>query len=223
MIRAILIAAGEGTRWGNYTGQPKHLANFNGERLIDRTCRQLRERGIIDVFVVANTGDYANENSTLFIPTLHPEYGDADKFLSSTELWDPQCRTIIFYGDVFFTDKALKKILEAERKDWTMFCRFGPSKVTGTPWGECFAISMLPEHHQEALTALEELAAWGIPGRRVGGWEWLKRMNGVPYNQLHLHKRHGRSVEIDDFTDDIDFPDDYDRLIDRLTKKKWRP
>ena len=36
-----ILANGEGKRWGNYKGVPKHLIEIDGETLIDRTVRLL--------------------------------------------------------------------------------------------------------------------------------------------------------------------------------------
>ena len=43
---AILLCGGEATRWNNYLNSPKHLINIEGERLLDRTTRLIKEAGI---------------------------------------------------------------------------------------------------------------------------------------------------------------------------------
>lgn len=216
MIRTIIIAAGEGTRWGNYTGVPKHQAVLNGERIIDRSCR-LISKYTDDITVVANEDSYTNKYSKLYKPDLNQCFGEVDKFLSSRCLWSEDSRTIIFYGDVYFTEKAIEKIILNKKDDWTMFCRYGPSKTTGTEWGECFAVSFYPQHIKEAdekLNYIRSINIW-----RRGGWEWLRAMNGA---DLLLDRHMNRSVVIDDWTDDIDFPEDYDRMVKRMQECKDR-
>ena len=39
-MKILILADGEGKRWGNYKGVPKHLLEIDGERLIDRMIRQ---------------------------------------------------------------------------------------------------------------------------------------------------------------------------------------
>ena len=42
----IVMADGEGKRWGNYKGVPKHLIEINGETLLGRTTRLLKEHNV---------------------------------------------------------------------------------------------------------------------------------------------------------------------------------
>jgi len=41
---AVVMAAGEGTRWDNHLGTPKHLVSVEGEVLLKRTVQQLTDR-----------------------------------------------------------------------------------------------------------------------------------------------------------------------------------
>lgn len=47
-MKYIIMADGEGKRWGNYKGVPKHLITVEGETILERTIRLLRGRGIAD-------------------------------------------------------------------------------------------------------------------------------------------------------------------------------
>jgi hypothetical protein len=216
---AIIIAAGDATRWGNHLNVPKHLVKVDGEPILNRTIRLLNERGVTQVYVVGPDDDrYRIDGSELYIPKKNKHNLDADKFLNSEPLWNTDGRTIVCYGDVFFTDEAMDTIVFSEIKDWTLFCRFDKSTYTGTPWGECFAQSFYPEHikqHKDALLHIAELRRHKKI-LRCGGWEHYRVMCGVEDSKLNKHFRHGNAVNIDDWTDDFDFPDDYNRFI-----KKW--
>lgn len=221
---AIIICAGEATRWSGYLGVPKHFAPLGGEPILYRTVRLIREH-IPDakIHVVARDGDdrYRVPGTTLYVPKLDWEHNrDADKFLSSQDLWSRQHRTIVFYGDVYFTDAAMKAISAHQVREWTLFARFGPSHLTGTRWGECFAQSFWPEHLDRHLAALERIARLSRQGvlHRCGGWESYRAILGTPDREMHLHRRGGHFYEIDDMTDDLDFPEDYDRLAAALEK-----
>jgi choline kinase len=88
-MRAIIIAAGEATRWGNYLGVPKHLIPIDGEPIAKRTIRLLKDRGVSDIFLVGLDSDlYRLTGSKFYLAKKNPEYAGADKFLSSKELWD---------------------------------------------------------------------------------------------------------------------------------------
>lgn len=42
-MRYIIMADGEGSRWNNFNDIPKHLVNINGETLLQRTVRLIKE------------------------------------------------------------------------------------------------------------------------------------------------------------------------------------
>lgn len=110
--RIIIIAAGDATRWGNYMGVPKHYAVINGEAVIERIVRLLKKRGQNDIWVVSKHYEIAGVHN--YRAKLNPRNHDADKFLSSSDLWHPAKRTIVVYGDVYFTESAIDTILANE-------------------------------------------------------------------------------------------------------------
>ena len=54
-MRFLIACSGKGTRWKNYLGVPKHLIKIDGERLLDRTIRLIKERvhAKHDIWVIA--------------------------------------------------------------------------------------------------------------------------------------------------------------------------
>lgn len=217
-MRALIIAAGEATRWNGYLGTRKHFIRIDDEPIIERTGRLLRENGI-GALAVVKPEDYNKfQGFKSFAPvvaSLDPTNGDADKFLSSRELWSEDERTVIFYGDVFFTEEAIKKIVEYKGKEWTLFGRAGGSTITGSIYGECFAISFYPKDRKKSLKALESIANDWRTGRlkRCGGWEFYRKIVGIPITESHRITTN--FVEINDFTEDFDYPEDYDEFIKR--------
>lgn len=218
-MRIIVIAAGEGTRWGNHTGVPKHLAVLDGERLIDRIARLFSPHG--EVIVVGPDDRYHAPGAGLWRPTITPSNGDADKFLSSRELWSRTTRTVIVYGDCFYSGQAAKTIATDRSREWRMFGRVGPSSITNKPWGEPFAWAFDPgDHagHDAALRAIVNLRRAGKI-KRNGGWEWYRQLEGLPL-KLRPNRVGPHFVEIDDLTDDLDFPIDFERQVAALERAK---
>jgi Predicted sugar nucleotidyltransferases len=219
-VRAIILCAGEATRWDNYMNTPKHLIEIEGEKILDRTVRLLRSNGVDDIYVVARDGDdrYRVSGSKLYVPALnYEENADADKFLSSKSLWNTCGRTIVIYGDCYFTEAAVATIVAESREEWLLFCRPTPSVITGTPWGECFAQSFYPQHlslHEEALHRIARLYKSGVI-KRCGGWEHYNAIVGRGDDELEQcdaqgsYEMRGNFVEINDWTEDFDFPEDY--------------
>lgn len=219
-----MLCAGEASRWNNYLGVKKHLIEIEGERLLDRTIRLLKERGITEIYTVVKdiSMSYYNAGAEQWVAKLNYEdNADADKFLSSRELWNTQGRTLILYGDVYFTEEAMDTITTFAAKEWTLFAREGASTITGTPWGECFAISVYPKDHERMENRLHYIATLWKEGtiKRCGGWELYRAMTGREgKNVRHPHTITTNFVEINDFTDDFDFGSDLDTWLKNRAK-----
>src|SRR4051812_48484191 len=111
MKQAILMCAGAGKRWNNHLGIRKHLIQIGNERLIDRTVRLIRERTDAQIWIAAFDEDYSVPGATRFAPAHgRDDYTDTDKFLSSVHLWSADDRTLLIYGDVYFTNAAMDAI-----------------------------------------------------------------------------------------------------------------
>jgi choline kinase len=104
-VRAVIIAGGEGKRWNDYLGVPKHLVSIEKETLLQRTVRQLNEAGVFEIYIVGpNDYRYRIEGTKLYEPQTFYNDLDSDKMLSSSYLWSTKQRNLILFGDVFFTD-----------------------------------------------------------------------------------------------------------------------
>ncbi len=219
-MRVIIIAAGEAKRWNNYLGVNKHFIEIDGEPILKRTVRLLRERGVTDIYIVSDEEQYNLEGAKLYHPKRNPDNGDLDKFMNSRELWtaEPENKTFIFYGDVYFTEHAIDAILNDEREHFVMHCRPFGSSVTGTPWGECFAVSFNCGYHNDvdaAFVLVKDLYEREIM-HKMGGWELYRATlhKLLPEKLMGQHWVTGININvIDDWTDDFDFPDDYDLFM----------
>jgi len=214
---AIIIAGGEASRWKDYLGSPKHLIKINEEPILYRTVRLLKYNNITNIYIVSkDDARYKVEGTTQFIPDFnYKDNADADKFLNSKSLWNEKGRTIVLYGDVFFTEEAMKTICNYTVKDWTLFCRPNGSRFTGGIHGECFVQSFYTNHIEKHHNMLTKIAALKNQNKikRCGGWEHYRAYVGS--SDLDRHEMRTNYYVIDDFTDDFDLPEDYDRFISR--------
>ncbi len=103
---------------------------------------------------------------------------------------------------------------------WTF--RQHPSIITGTPYGENFAVTFTRSaqcHVEDAIAyTRRQLVEHRIP--RGGGWEVYRRSVDVPYS---VHECPSHCDNVDDWTDDFDYPDDYDRWHARRVDSKTPP
>ena len=229
MKRVLLLCAGRGERWNNYLGIPKHLITIDGERLVDRTVRLVRER-TEDATVFIISFDPACEVAGTM--RYEPEHGrgrftDTDKFLSSADLWSPDDQTIVLYGDVFFTEAAMDTICSYAGEAFAFFGRPRPSQCTGHLWQEMFALVIPPasrEHLQRTMIEVRDMLD-DKQIRRGGGWECYRHACGLTPVCVYDVKSDvaDHFVEIDDFTDDFDTPYDYEQWFWRYELyKHWR-
>ena len=196
-MKYIIMAAGEGKRWNNYLGVPKHLIEINGETLLGRTTRLLRENGIEDYIITCHDERYGKYGK---ITEQSENDCEVDRFEHQDE---PVC---YLYGDVYYTEKAIRTIIDAWVGD-VMF--LGSSQ-------EIFAVKVrdlgLFFEHKNKVKKLY------LDGkiRRCIGWEVYRSIMGNP---LDKHWINGRYVYIEDDTDDIDYPEDYEKFKARREKK----
>ncbi len=211
--RFIIIAAGNGSRWDNHLGIPKHYAMIDGEPIIERTVRLLKERGAQDIWVVSTKYDMPDARP--YYPTLNPDNEDADKFISSQDIWSKNRRTVVIYGDVYFTENAIDIILNEPCPYYRLFCRPTHSEKFGYPYGECFAVSFYSLDHGSLKYNLQRLVHLFKADviDRIGGWELTRLMAGVPIHEMNDHKNFLENyIIIDDETNDVDYPSDYELL-----------
>ncbi|MEK6953192.1 MAG: phosphocholine cytidylyltransferase family protein, partial [Nanoarchaeota archaeon] len=114
-MKAIILAAGMGTRLGKYTENlPKGMLNFAGKSLIERQVETLRSCGIEDISIVTgympdkikiqgvkfyHNSDFANTNMV------------ASLFCAEQELNDD---ILVCYADILYEKKVIKKILNSK-------------------------------------------------------------------------------------------------------------
>jgi hypothetical protein len=204
-LRVLILAAGSGTRWGNYRDIPKHLVEVEGEVLLERTCEQFLKH-TDEVVVVGPDERYLVEGTRLYIPDPNQDR-ELDKFASSMSEWSEDSRTVLVFGDVYFTDEAVRAIA-SNKGSWTFFCRSGPSDLTCKKSKEIFAIAFEPVKKDLIEKSVKKL----LPFKSVtGGWALFRELtigNPLAHPKDVRMFEYGRHVEIDDWTEDFDYPAD---------------
>lgn len=112
-MKAIILAAGTGTRLGKYTKNlPKCMLEFNGKSLIEHQIETLKQAGINDIIIVKGympekinipdvkyyiNKDYADTNMVETLFTAEPEMDD---------------EILVCYADIIYERRILDKILD---------------------------------------------------------------------------------------------------------------
>lgn len=206
-MRVIIAAAGGDKAWNGHLDVPRHLVPVGGEPLLQRTIRQA-VTFTEDVHVTTPDDDRYRVVGAY----RHVREPGASEYASTRDLWSEDGRTVLLLGDVYFTDRAISTICGDRRRGFRAYGRRGASRVTGTPYGELFAASWWPEHHEQMDRHLATVHAARSAGTvtRPPGWLLLRAWQGTPLG-THIVKRGRYFVTIDDLTDDIDTAADYAR------------
>lgn len=215
--RVIILAGGNSTRWNNFRGTPKHLVTVEGKVLLERTVKQFLKY-TDDVNVIGVDDRYKIDGASLYVVRApNTQWKDAAKFLSSKNLWKHDGRTVLVFGDVYFTSDAVRKIM-TNRDGFKFFLRSGASSFTGCEWKEIFALSFNEEYARKIGQSVLYLVSMGQVEKQAG-WALYKYMIGPApsglFNNPHF-------VEIDDWTEDFDFPEDLEKW-EKMRKNARKP
>lgn len=203
MTRVIILAAGDNSRWQNFRETPNHLTKVEGKVLLERTVDQFLKY-TDDVCVIGGSKDYVITGSSLYIvKSPHTQWGDCAKFLSSKNMWNANGRTVLVFGDTYFTSGAVKKIM-TDKSDYKFFLRTGPSKLSGAKQKEMFALGFSSAGSREVNQKLMHLVSTGNCQHNAA-WSLYIQMIGTTANGLFNNPHF---VEIDDWTTDFDTPED---------------
>lgn len=198
------MAGGEYRKWQT----PRHLTPIDGEPLIARTIRQLKEGGVDDIAISSNNDIFErfgvpvlrHENS--YIAREYDDYIGSwcDAFYPTDE---PTC---YIFGDVIFTPAAIKKIVETPAEDIEFFASSPPfSPEYPKKWAEPFALKVEnTEHLKSAIQDVKRYDAEGRFKRKPIMWELWQVIKGTPLNKI-IYTNY---IIINDSTCDIDEPEE---------------
>ncbi len=187
------MADGKGTRWANYMGVPKHLVEIDGEPIIGRTVRLLNEMmdGKCEVIITSHDERYEFEGSRRHEPLNNNL--EIDRFTQEL-IADNTC---FLYGDTYYTEEALREILDTENED-VLF--FGNSK-------SIVAINVRNAAMFEKHVAnVRQLFLDGKIEKCVG-WQVYQSITGQDFSKKA--EMVGRFIILDAKTNDINTPEEY--------------
>ena len=202
--RVLILAAGDATRWQNHRGTPKHRLIIEDEVLIERTAKQFLKY-TNDVVTVVQKNAHQVEGCSMYVPGQSRNLKDMAKFMSSQTIWSDD-RTVLVFGDVYFTDEAVETIM-SDTQQWRFYLRKEASEITGKPWREIFGLSFDASFNKDINTAILRVVSRNT-AFSSGGWHLLMELlRTEDRDKLFTTDDH---INIDDWTEDFDFPKDLD-------------
>jgi hypothetical protein len=229
MTRVLVLAHGDGRRWCDesgapFLGIPKHLVEIEGETLLGRACRLMLARGC-EVIVVGPDDRYRVPGCALeHLDAINACGCDMGKLLDCRHLWSTTERTVIMWGDVWYSEECADSIASRDGGDYHVWRRPGRSRTTGHKWDESFAVSFGPGEHARVIDRAEYVAGLVASGQVKAShirshlaamdrlvpamWENLRRVAKLP-SQTH----------VDDWTDDFDSPAEWEAWTTRRARQ----
>ena len=219
VTKYIIMAGGHYKHWE----KPRHLSVVNGEVLIARTIRLLRENGITDISISTHNPVFERFG----VPLLkHNNLYEAKNFTIEEGNWfncfypseEPVC---YIFGDVYFSDEAIKTIVETDTDDIEFFGSRPPFADNYIKTHEePFALKVVNQKHLgEAIEKTKQLEKDGKFWRKPIMWELWTVIKNTPLQVRH-EEYPAEYVVINDYTCDIDWKADIINLEIKLGGNK---
>lgn len=194
---------------------PKQLSVINGETLLERTIRLLKENGITEYYITSNNPIFKNYGEVL-------EHNNSFKFENGVvkgywvDAYYPMTEPVTYlHGDVYYSEDAMKKILNLNPSVNTFIGNEIARNKEHKNWGEPFGYIVV--NQEEFRKGIEETKKLQDEGKLERGyaisWELYRVLNGLDPNKQYIND--DTYLSIDDITIDIDAP----FQIDELNKK----
>lgn len=111
MTRAIILAAGRGSRMGELTTeQPKCFARLHGRRLLDWQLAALRETGIEQLAIVRGYRGECFDESVCYFNNPSWQQSNMVRTLLSADSWLAAEDCIVSYSDIFYNAATIKAL-----------------------------------------------------------------------------------------------------------------
>lgn len=204
------MCGGEYRKWET----PRQLTEIKGEPIIARTIRLLKENGVEDIAISSNNPIFEQFG----VPVLnHKNEYVAYEYNVCDGLWaeafyptdEPVC---YIFGDVVFSEAAIKKIVETHTSSIQFFASAPPfdSKYIKR-WAEPFALKVNDTTRFKSCLYFNKLFyEMGLFARKPIMWELWQLIKKTPLNIID----YTNYVAINDYTCDVDDPEDA-KMIER--------
>lgn len=207
-MRKVIIMCG-----GNYKDFdiPKQLSVVNGERIVDRTIRLLKENGVKDIYISSNNPMF----DTCGVERLEHENNwelekGKDKGYWLDAFYPINEEVIYLWGDVYFSENAIKTIIEYKTDKNVLFGTSDALNEYHNNWGEPFAYIVNDyETFFDGVATVKEMYDRGLTKRNPIVWELYRYLHGLDINVQMITEDY---VCIDDGTIDIDSPEQIKEL-----------
>lgn len=203
----------------NLFNKPKQLIEINGEPIICRTIRLLKENGVKDILISSNSKLFDNLGVERYNPINNHYDGTKESgyWLDAFPVEILNKPTCYLFGDVYYTENAIKKIIETKVKENTFFCQFeNKCEKYKKEWDEPLAYKVVDlDLFKESINKvkLQRDNYW----REPIVWELYRVMNNQDIGTHIMTKNY---IAINDESCDVDFENEVEELKKTLGGEK---
>ena len=183
---------------------PKQLSVINGETLLERTIRLLKENGIKDILISSNDCQFEKYGTVIYHEN---SYKVIDNKISGywVDAYYPMKEPCIYlHGDVYYSEDAIKRIVNLNPKVNTFIGNEIAKNPEHKNWGEPFGYIVVDQ--KEFRKGIEETKKLQDEGKLERGyaisWELYRVLNGLDPNKQYIND--DTYLSINDETIDID-------------------
>lgn len=202
--------------------EPRQLSIVNGETLVGRTIRLLKENGIKDILITSHDPRFDDLGATRYEPQYNSFKGKEKKgyWLDAfpRELLNEPITFLL--GDVYFSEDAIKTIVKKTTKSILFFCSDktkGYSDKYIKHHDEPFGFKVVDHAlFKEHIDKVKQMYDEGLTRRHPIAWELYRSINGIDVNTHKLTKNY---IAINDETCDVDCVGDIALLDDAINPK----
>ena len=197
---------------------PKQLSVINGETLLERTIRLLKENGINEYYISSNNPVFKKYGPVL-------EHNNSFKFENGkvkgywVDAYYPTNEpTTYLHGDVYYSENAIKKILNLKPKVNTFIGNEVAKNPQHKNWGEPFGWIVVDQ--EVFRKGIEETKKLQDEKKLTRGyaisWELYRVLNNLDPNKQYIKDE--TYLSINDETIDIDAPWQIEKLNEKVSK-----
>ena len=186
---------------GGIYPQPRALFEVNGEVIIERTIRLLRSEGVEDIAISSRDPIYEKYALPVLVHdnnfnAITGEGYWVDAFYPMDE---PAC---YLFGDVYFSEAAVHKIVVAQTDDVEFFASAPPfAENYPKTWAEPFAFKVVnQEHFRQCIKTVKQRCDQGLYKRHPIAWELWQTIKNTPINFIDF----SNYTAINDYSCDVD-------------------
>lgn len=195
-----------GGKYDTFT-TPRQLTVINGERLVDRTIRLLKERGIEDIYITSNDPRFDDCGVRRLEHKNSFKYEDGKVYGYWLDAYYPLNKPCVYlHGDVYYSEDAIDKIVNLNPKVNTFIGNAVAKNPEHKNWGEPFGWIVVDQRDfKNGIKITKKLQDEHQLERGYAlSWELYRVLNRLDPNKQYI--KDNTYLCIDDETIDIDAP-----------------